>query len=84
MEVIMRYTLSMVLLVVLVGCNGAEGKRVAGATLMGSALGVSGGPIGVAVGATLGAAAGVLLPPEMFKESNANTHTTASAEKPAP
>lgn len=77
-------TFALAVLVTLVGCGGEEGNRVAGSTLMGSALGVPGGPIGVAVGATLGAAAGVFLPPETFTASNAATQTAARAEKPAP
>lgn len=80
----MRHGLAMAIVFMLVACGGDEGKRVAGSTLMGSALGVPGGPIGVAVGATLGAAAGVLLPPDMFKDSNAKSDTTASAEKLSP
>lgn len=80
----MRRALSMAIAIMLVGCGGENGNRVAGATLMGTALGVPGGPIGVAVGATVGAVAGVLLPPETLKDSDPNTHSTASAEKPAP
>lgn len=51
---------------VLSGCGSQGGERVAGAALMGGALGTPAGPIGVAVGAGVGAAAGALIPESML------------------
>lgn len=48
---------------VLSGCGGqTDGERVAGTALMGGALGAPAGPVGVAVGAGVGAIAGTLIP----------------------
>jgi hypothetical protein len=46
-----------------------SGERFAGTTLAGAALGIPGGPIGVAVGAGAGAAAEALIPKEVFEGS---------------
>ena len=47
----------------LAGCGSEGSERMAGYVLVGSALGVPGGPIGVVVGAGVGAAASVIIPP---------------------
>jgi hypothetical protein len=50
-------------LIALAACTSDNGnERVAATTLAGAGLGVPGGPIGVAVGAGVGAAAGLLIP----------------------
>ena len=51
---------------VLSGCGNQGGERIAGAALIGGALGTPAGPLGVTVGAGVGAAAGALIPESML------------------
>jgi hypothetical protein len=53
--------------IVVAGCGSDAGERVAGGALMGGALGIPGGPIGVALGAGVGAAAGAFVPKEVLQ-----------------
>jgi hypothetical protein len=54
---------------VLLACGSDAGEHVGAATLMGGALGVPAGPVGVVAGAGIGAAAGALIPEEFFEGS---------------
>jgi hypothetical protein len=56
----------------LTACADDEGGRVAATTLMGGALGIPAGPIGIAVGAGAGAVAGATVPKEVFGGSSGN------------
>jgi len=52
----------------LAGCSNESAEQIASTAGMGAALGIPGGPIGVAVGGILGAAAGVIMPPGSLDE----------------
>ena len=58
----MRKTLVLLIVATLTACGSGEHKQVASSAAMGGALGIPGGPIGIAVGGALGAAVGALLP----------------------
>jgi hypothetical protein len=53
----------------LAACGSDRGERVAGAALMGGALGIPAGPIGIGVGAGVGAAAGAIVPKDALEGS---------------
>jgi hypothetical protein len=59
----------------LAACADDSGERVAGSAAMGGALGIPAGPIGIALGAGIGAAAGALTP---------KTVLDGSAREPGP
>ena len=52
-----RLMLVPLLAATLLGCSSEEGKQVSASAVMGSALGIPGGPIGVVVGGAAGAVA---------------------------
>jgi hypothetical protein len=56
----------------LVACADEEGGHVAATTLMGGALGIPAGPIGMVVGAGAGAIAGATAPKEVFEGGSKN------------
>jgi phage tail tape-measure protein len=56
----------------LAACADEEGGHVAATTLMGGALGIPAGPIGVVVGAGVGAIAGATAPKEVFEGGSRN------------
>jgi len=59
-----------VVLIALAACTSGNGnEHVAATTLVGAGLGVPGGPIGVVVGAGVGAAAGLLIPKRVLEGS---------------
>jgi hypothetical protein len=62
-----RAAIAFVLL--LAACADDAGERVAGSAAMGGALGIPAGPIGIAVGAGIGAAAGALVPKTVLEGS---------------
>jgi hypothetical protein len=43
-------------------CSGESREQIASTTAMGAAIGIPGGPIGIAAGTLIGAAAGVIMP----------------------
>jgi len=53
----------------LTACADDAGQRVAGSAVMGGALGIPAGPIGIAIGAGVGAAAGALVPKTVLEGS---------------
>jgi hypothetical protein len=70
----MRLTLVALLAATLLACSSEEGKQVGSSAVMGSALGIPAGPIGVVVGGVAGAAVGVFLPQGAFEASKNDTH----------
>lgn len=50
----------------LMGCTSDKAKHIAATTMMGGALGIPGGPIGIAAGAGAGAVAGALIPAKVL------------------
>jgi hypothetical protein len=56
----------------LAACADDEGGHVAATTLMGGALGIPAGPIGMVVGAGAGAITGATVPKEVFEGSSEN------------
>lgn len=47
---------------ILASCGNDTGERVAGTALMGGAMGIPAGPIGIVAGAGVGAVAGAVIP----------------------
>jgi len=58
------------LVALLAACSDDTSKRVAGSAVMGGALGIPAGPVGIAVGAGVGAAAGTLVPKKVVEGSS--------------
>jgi len=65
----MRLMLVPLLALTLLACHGEESEQIGSSALMGSALGIPGGPIGIVVGGAAGAAVGALLPQGAFDTS---------------
>lgn len=59
----MKRQAAMLAVLFIAGCSAESSKQVASSAVMGAALGVPAGPIGIALGGVVGAAAGVVLPP---------------------
>lgn len=70
---IMRKSHILLIFVSLTACSSEQGKQVTSSALMGSALGIPGGPIGIAVGGAVGAAVGAALPQGAFDTSKNET-----------
>jgi hypothetical protein len=67
-----RWAPLLVAALLLSACADDKGGHVAATTLMGGALGIPAGPIGIAVGAGAGAVAGAAVPKEVFEGSSEN------------
>ena len=61
---------ALLIALLLAACSSERGKQVTSTTAMGAAIGIPGGPIGIAAGAVIGAAAGAILPADMFKATS--------------
>jgi hypothetical protein len=55
-------------------CSGESREQIASTTVMGGALGIPGGPIGIAVGTVVGAIAGVIMPEGALDNEQAKTN----------
>jgi hypothetical protein len=58
------------LVALLAACSADTSKRMAGSAAMGGALDIPAGPVGIAVGAGVGATAGALVPKEVVEGSS--------------
>jgi hypothetical protein len=59
--------LMLLIAAMLAACSADKGTQVTSTAVMGSALGIPAGPIGIAVGGVVGAATGALLPAGAFE-----------------
>lgn len=61
------------LLLIVSACSSESREQIASTTVMGAALGIPGGPIGIAVGTMAGAVAGVIMPEGALDNQQAET-----------
>ena len=75
-----RLALVSLLAATLLACSSEEGKQVGTSAVMGSALGIPAGPIGVVVGGAAGAVVGALLPPGAFETTAQSNDQSPNAD----
>jgi hypothetical protein len=78
----MRLALFSLLAAALLACSSEKGEQVGASAVMGSALGIPGGPIGIAAGGAAGAVVGALLPEGAFEPSGQSGDQSPEANKP--
>lgn len=78
--IIKRLALIPLIAAMLAACSSERGEQVGASAVMGSALGIPGGPIGIAAGGAAGAVVGALLP-EGALDSNERSNAAPNAEQ---